>query len=393
MSETKIIKCKNMMYEQQLKYLPTKNVDNLINTIEKTLNYKKCAVIIHDKDVDEKGNLIEPHVHAMISLENNCSIRSVAKKLGDKPQQITAWRGDSNNGYAYLIHATADAQSKYQYDPKDVRASKGFNYVEEMKKITAEIKEKQKQRQNSNDIDTLLDALYMGAITKKELEEKLTGSQYGKSRRQIEDVWAKHLQRKAEEWRKEMINQNKYVKVIWISGFAGVGKTSLAKDYAKKSGQEYFVSGSSRDIFQNYAGEHIMIIDEFRPHTIEYHDLLKITDPYGIENEVMAPSRYADKAIACELIIITSPYSPFDFYKESFRGQDPNKIVDSFEQLNRRISLYINMDNDYICGMKFDKVNKEYDIIKGTVKNNTYSSKKRPAPAINEIQLYDEMIG
>lgn len=390
MSEEKTIKAKNIMYEQQLKYLPTKDMDTFVSVIEKKLNFKKYAVIIHDKDVDAKGNLVEPHVHAMISLKNNCSLNSIAKKLGDKPQQLTAWRGDSTNGYAYLIHATTEAQSKYQYDPKDVRASKGFDYVAEMKRISAEIKEKHKVK--ATNIDGLLDSLYVGAITKKDLEERLTGSQYGKLKRQIEDVWNKYLQKSAEKWRKEMISQNKYVKVIWIDGIAGVGKTSLAKKYAKESGQEYFVSGSSKDIFQDYAGQHVAILDELRPNIMPYHDLLRITDPYGIEDGANAPSRYHDKAIACEVFIITSPYSPFDFYKECFRGQDPHTIVDSFEQLNRRIMLNISMDKDYIYAMEFDPASKLYDVIKGTKKKNPYSSKKRPAPSVNAVALYDEML-
>lgn len=60
------------------------------------------------------------------------------------------------------------------------------------------------------------------------------------------------------------------VQVIWLTGPAGTGKTSLAKEYAKKKGQPYFIAGSSRDIFQGYAGEHTLILDELRPKTITY---------------------------------------------------------------------------------------------------------------------------
>ena len=377
------------MYEQQIEHLPTKDVDNLVKTIEEKLDCKRYAVILHDKDTDDKGNLVKEHIQSMLSFENARSINRIAKLLGDKPQQITMWEGNANNGYAYLIHATTDAQSKYQYDPHSVRAN--FDYVAEMEKISAEIKAKQKNKVTN--IDGLLDSLYVGAITKKDLEERLTGSQYGKLKRQIEDVWNKYLQNSAEKWRKEMVSQNKYVKVIWINGIAGVGKTSLAKKYAKEVGQEYFVSGSSKDIFQDYAGQHVAILDELRPNIMPYHDLLRITDPYGIEDGANAPSRYRDKAIACEVFIITSPYSPFDFYKECFKGQDPHTLVDSFEQLNRRIMLNISMDKDYIYAMEFDPTSKLYDVIKGTKKKNPYSSKKRPSPSVNAVELYDEMLG
>lgn len=390
MSENKTIKCHNMMYEQQLRHLPTKDIDNFVATVEKKLNYKKYAVIIHDKDIDKNGNLVEPHIQAMLSFDNARSINHVAKLLGDKPQQITAWRGDSNNGYAYLIHATTDAQNKHQYDPKEVRASKGFDYVKEMEKISAEIIAKRNTKRTN--IDSLLDSLYVGAITKKDLEDRLTGSQYGKVKRQIEDVWSKYLQKRADEWRQEMISQNKHVKVIWIDGNSGTGKTSLAKDIAKKFEQEYFLSGSSKDYFQNYAGEHIVILDEFRSNTIPYADLLKLLDPFGIEKAVNAPSRYYDKAIACEVFIITSPYTPYEFYEECFKGQNLKKCIDSFEQLNRRISLNIRMDENHIYAMKFNLLNNEYEAIKGTKKKNPYSSKKRPAPSVNGVALYDNIL-
>ena len=378
-----------MMYEQQIVHLPTKDVDNLVKTIEEKLGCKKYAVIVHDKDMDDKGNLVKEHIQSMLSFENARSINRIAKLLGDKPQQITMWEGNADNGYAYLIHATTNAQSKYQYDPHSVRAN--FDYVAEMERISAEIKAKQKAK--GTNIDLLLDSLYLGAISKKELEERLTGSQYAKAKKHIDDVWAKYLQKKAEEWRKTMKEQKKNVQVIWIDGTAGVGKTSLAKECARKHGDEYFISGSSKDVFQNYAGQHIAIIDEFRPHTIPYHDLLRITDPFGMEDEVNAPSRFRDKAIACEVIIITSPYSAFDFYKESFRGQDPKQIIDSFEQLNRRIALNIHMDKDSIYAMEFDPASKLYNVIKGTKKKNPYSSKKRPTPSVNAVALYDEMLG
>ena len=46
---------KNMMYEQQVKYLPAQTIDNLVDMIENKLKPKKYAVILHDKDTDDNG--------------------------------------------------------------------------------------------------------------------------------------------------------------------------------------------------------------------------------------------------------------------------------------------------------------------------------------------------
>ena len=111
-----------------------------------------------------------------------------------------------------------------------------------------------------------------------------------------------------------MRDEGRRVQTIWIFGPAGTGNSSLAKQYAQSKGEPFFVSGSTRDVFQGYAGQHTIILDELRPSSIPYADLLRVTDPYAIEHEVMAPARCADKAIAADLIIVTTPYNPMEFY-------------------------------------------------------------------------------
>lgn len=357
------VRAKNMMYTQQLKHLPTESIENLIKQVEK-ISPKKYALIVHDEDINESGEHVEDHVHMMISFDNARSIRSISKALKDKPQSIEMWKGKAENGYSYLIHATKDSINKHQYSPLEVKAN--FNYQQEIKRITEEV-EKSRQLTNST---LLLDALYRGEITKAELEKMLSGSQYGRMKRQIEDVWSKQLQFRAIEWRNEMIRSGKEIEVVWISGKAGTGKTSLAKQYAEKLKRPYFITGSSKDIFQNYSGEHTMIIDEFRTDMIKYPDLLRILDPFG--SQVMAPSRYHDKSLACDLIIITSPYNPVAFYRELFKTT-PIHSVDSLEQLLRRITLTIEMDDLSIKAVEYDMESGVYKAVKNATKKNNYS--------------------
>ena len=379
-----------MMYEQQLNYLPAQSMDNLIDIIENKLKPKRFAVILHDKDIDEQGQPKEPHIHAMMSFDNAHSLNSVARQLGDKPQYIEAWKGNSNNGYAYLTHQTADAKDKYQYNPNDVIAS--FDYPALLKQISAEVAEK-----NSKSVKMMLDLLYSGSISKEELEQQLTGSQYGRYKNQIENVYAKRLKNEAARFRKEMIEQGKAVQVIWIYGESGTGKTSLAKEYAMKANQSYYISGSSRDVFQNYNGEHTLILDELRPKDIEYHDLLRILDPFGQEKS--APSRYHDKELACDLIIITTPFNPLKFYYEIFG--DPRYLsswarqaqkTDSFGQLLRRITLIIEMSDARIDAMEYNAKFSMFDPIPNAGKLNPYSSYRRTQTnTIDKVQLFNSV--
>lgn len=107
-----------MMYAQQLRHLPQgiKTVEDLASLIESRLNPTRYAVIIHDQEKDGQGQLKEPDIHAMMSFSKARYCSSIAKKLGDKPQYVQAWSGEANNGYAYLVHATAKARKEGKPD-------------------------------------------------------------------------------------------------------------------------------------------------------------------------------------------------------------------------------------------------------------------------------------
>ncbi len=376
-------RAKNMMYTQQIDKLPAKTIEHLTELLEK-LAPKKYALILHDSDVNEKGEPAEDHVHVMMSFENARSVNSIAKELGDEPQYLQMWKGKDENGYAYLIHATEKSISKHQYPPENVKAN--FNYLEEIRRITEEVK-KSIQTANSS---ILLNSLYKGEITKEELERKLNGNQYGRMKRQIEDVWCKHLQFEAAKWREEMKKSGKRIKVIWISGESGTGKTSLAREYAEKTNQPYFITGSSRDLFQNYSGEHTMIIDELRADMMKYADLLRILDPFG--SQVMAPSRYNDKPLACDLILITSPYDPEEIYCQLFSNSSEDS-VDGLEQLLRRITLTIEMDASHIRAVEYDREKKTYCAVDNAEKENSYSKQNREkaCPASDPKDLFESL--
>lgn len=386
METKKAPKCRHMMYVQKIDYLPVKDFDVLKDIIEQQVRPERYAMILHDKDVDAQGRPIVPDVHVMMSFSNARHVSSIAKILQDKPQYIQAWGQTEENGYAYLVHRTKQAQiaGKYQYDPSEVVAN--FDYPAYL--ITVQAKAAQKTHQKDLTAKNLLDALYIGAVTKEEVESRLTGSQLGYYKRQIDTIWAQYLQNQAKEWRKEMINQGKQVTVVWIFGQAGTGKTSLARHYAAQSGQAYYMSGSSRDIFQSYAGEHTIILDELRPRNLEYQDLLRMLDPFGLVEGTMAPSRYSDKALAADTIIITSPFSPLEFYWAQF--PDTCTQIDSFAQLARRISLTIQMHQTSIDLMDYDEHTGAYRPVNS--RPNPYSQQSRSMPKDGAEKLFSQIV-
>ncbi|MFC4389257.1 Rep family protein [Gracilibacillus marinus] len=363
-----MVKAKNMMYVQSLEHLPFKDLTECLVHIEKELNPIKYAAILHNKDINEGGSLKIPHIHVMLQFENARSIANVAKLLKDSPQYIQQWKGDSTNGYSYLIHATIDAQEQHQYDVNEVKSN--FDYKDLIEKAKKGVKFTLTGKDELI-IKGLLDKLYIGKISKEEVEKQLSGSQYAKAKTRIDSVYQKHMEVVAVEWREYMRENNLSIEVIWIYGDSGVGKTRLAKDYASQYGEDYFITGSSRDPFQHYQGQKIIILDELRPSTFQYSDLLKTLDPFN--DDVMGASRYFDKPLTANIFIITSPYKPRDFYLKIIEENKKfDSRTDSFKQLARRINLILYLDKDSIQTAFYDSKLDNFFLEKSSKEPNPY---------------------
>ena len=376
------IKCSNMMYTQQTAQLP-RPPDEIFDRLLKA-GVDKVAMITHDKDV----NTAE-HIHIMMSSQNARHITSIANIIGDKPQYVEHWKGSANNGFSYLIHQTDNSKHKFQYDESEVTAN--FDFPALMRRTRAKVK-----KQNEDDkIKNLLDSFKAGYVTKEEVEDTLTGSEYGSLKSRIENIYVYRMQEEAKQWRKEALEQGKTIKLIWIFGKAGTGKSRLAKAYAKKLKCSYYITKTSRDLFQSYKGEHTIIIDDIRSGNLQYEDLLSLTDPFGIENGVYAPCRYHDKPVMADTFIVTSPLSPYIFYKRTVCASDER--VDGFDQIERRINLILYMDMDSIIPATYTKCTDDirYETFNlvlddANKKDNPYSS-ANAVPIIDSQQLFNDM--
>ncbi|MCT6890217.1 MAG: Rep family protein, partial [Lactobacillus sp.] len=209
------------------------------------------AYINHNKDVDNRGQPIRAHYHVILKYENPLTIDSVASLFQDNPQYVQVWRGRINNAYSYLIHETEDADSegKYHYPDSDVIAS--FDFPARMEKIRKKIKlspkyEKEQIRRYSEQ-----------QITREQLTEEL--GVYGvASHQQLIDRIDSELANQAhEQWLRDFKGHK--MTTLWLYGESGVGKTRLAEHIFRN--EDYVTLGSSRDHFQEYQGEHFIIIN------------------------------------------------------------------------------------------------------------------------------------
>ena len=215
-------------------------------------------------------------------------------------------------------------------------------------------------------------------------------SQYAKARQKIETVYLKRLETQAELWRQEMIDKNEIVTIIWLFGKAGTGKTRLARQYAEQYDLNYFITGSIRDPFQQYNLEHVIILDELRPHQFDYSDLLKMFDPYNVK--AMASSRYFDKPLLANIYIITSPYSPYDFFLELTKNRKISHI-DSWGQLMRRLSLVVEVKKEHLQFYKYEPIDQMFYIDHGNKLPNPFKNQTDTEETIQDksYQLFLEL--
>lgn len=105
-------------YFSGVSYLPVGFVNSIL--VDKKKSIRAYAFILHDKDVDEEGNLKIPHIHFVFRTYSSWSVDQVSKWFknyfdeNDKPiNTLVEVANDVNSCYEYLTHdGYAD---KYQY--------------------------------------------------------------------------------------------------------------------------------------------------------------------------------------------------------------------------------------------------------------------------------------
>lgn len=366
-------KCRNYMYEQQIAYLPNNmSPDELYDYVEKVLSPKRMALVIHDKDTkDDNVTPAEAHIHLMMQFENARSLNQVAKDIGDKPERLEIWKGNVENGFSYLIHATNNSRHKHQYSCDEVRAN--FDYKDFINQVSNKVS-KIEGITSANKINAILDLIGSGNMTVSTAKELLTGSDYAKAADKIKKAHELYLDRSAEKLHQEMIENDEMVGVHWFYGESETGKSYLAELLAREAGA-YYKTTTSTDPFQFYEAESIIILDELRPDVIPYSELLAMLNPFS-RGKVAMSSRYFNKSLACKTIYITTPYDPIKFYRKY-----KFDYADRGEQLFRRLSSVVHFDMDWIYKMEY--INYQYYYTEK--KPNSYSKKNQKPYVLENI--------
>ena len=271
-------------------------------TIMKYQTIKQWAYIIHDKD-DTR-----PHYHIYINFGgSSVDTKTVAEWFQIGENFISKVKGRKSDMYKYLTHANDSQKFKHQYDYSEVVAN--FDIKEEV--IKADIIgnfEKYSYAEQIKYVSTLPPDSRASVVTK------------------LDKLWKLRC--------KELtLNPDRDMKVFFVCGKSGTGKTYYAKKLLDNLNFDYCISSSSNDIFQDYLGQKAMILDDMRDTIFAFYDLLKILDN---NTKSSCYSRFANKPIDCKVIIITSSI-PVRFWYRDLRCSDKESLL----QFYRRICSYV----------------------------------------------------
>ena len=320
------------------------SVEKFVETMkEKSSCVKEWAVIVHDKDTYNKeesvrfgkeiGALKPAHAHGVMRFEDNQPqhIEDVASWLNIPENFVQKFTKNFTAAVAYLIHA--NAPDKYQYSIDEVIAN--FDVSEMIDRL----------RQNPK-IEEVIKKIADGEIREFNLTDFVDEVTIVKNYRLIENAF--HVRTK----KLLATQQERNTEVIFISGGSGVGKTTLAKTIAQQKGLPYYVSSGSNDLLDGYQGQQCLIVDDVRPDAMGISDFLKLLDN---NTATSVKSRYRNKYVNCDLIILTSVLSIDDFYENT-----PNHEKEPVTQLKRRCQTYIQMDSLSIRVSVWNKLLMQY---------------------------------
>ena len=301
--------------------------------------FVEVAFIVHDKDISYGTKLVEPHIHGYIDFPKLMDLSKVALALGVEKERVETpkSRGGRHltriNALAYLIHAKD--KDKYQYPASDVETFHTLDYeafINQNKEDFEKYAATKKREKSDESLDLVLSKVYKGELTYFDImkDDNLYYLMANNRQKFLEglDIFGE----RESVLRLEALQNGEYdLTVLYIQGKPGIGKSTLARDIALEvqgalenaglRGGSY--SASSKNPFDNYSGEEILILDDLREDSLAPADWLKLFDPI---NSARMSARYRNKLVVPRLVIMSAYMSPKQFFGQ-IQEEDINQYL------------------------------------------------------------------
>ena len=255
------------------------------------------AYILHENDKNEKGEVEQAHYHICMRKTNSTNFKFPTLKHAFPVGKIERGR-TWEYMLQYLLHK--NSPEKTQHTIEEIVTNIDGGTLDLYLKSTPSVKSKNALEYQLdkliNDIndDKLLQYQFNEALANNTLYRRL----YAKYERKINDAF--NAQKIALY---EKNKKNRKLKVIYIDGDGGCGKTALGIALCESKGWSYFISSDENDAMEGYASQYCLILDDLRDTAFSYSSFLRLINTYT-GNTVK--SRYRNKAFTGEVIIIPS---------------------------------------------------------------------------------------
>lgn len=300
--------------------------------------FVEVALVVHDKDMSYGTKLVEPHIHAYIDFPKRIDLSRLSMTLGLERERLETPKSKGGRAYtrinalAYLIHAKD--KDKYQYPVSDVETFGTLDYerfIEQNRTDFDNYAATRKREKSDERLDLVYDQIVRGELTEDDILDD-DGLRY---------LWS-HNQQKFDEAFKAYgkISSRLTLKaiergdfkptVLYIHGQSGVGKTYLANELITRIGLKAKAEGynwnrydaGTKNIFDEYFGEEIILLDDPRYDSLLPSDWLKLLDPL---NKSHLSARYKNKLVIGRIIVITNYMSLSEFF-----GQIPKEDLNQY---------------------------------------------------------------
>ena len=273
-----------------------------------------CYLIAHHRAYQSEAYSNEEHYHYFVSCHASWSLETLAKSLHLETYQIQRIKTKWLTAILYGRHI--GQENKPLIDLSDIETN-----IQDYEGVCERALKKGKA-ENSKLARALPECIVDYAenkISYAQLREQLSFVEFNRFKRDIDNARIYRVKKGIE----------RDMRVIYINGFAGSGKTTLAKFIGQSLGYDIFISGSGSDPFDGYDNEECIILDDLRADVFTKAELFKLLDN---NTNSSVKSRYFNKVITrCRLLIITSIKTPQGLYTWDAAEGEP------FAQFARRL--------------------------------------------------------
>ena len=342
------------------------------------------AYILHENDVNEKGEVEQAHYHLCIRKRNKTNFKFETLKHAfpvGKIEQGRTWE----YMLQYLLHKNAPEKTPHSVDEIVTNIDGGT--LDLYLKSTPSVKKKNSWE---NRFDKLKDDILDFKLLQYEFNEQLaTNREY----RELKSRYANKIEQAFDAQKIALYERDKHsrsLEVIFLEGAGGKGKSGFTVSFCEYMKWSYYIASDENDPMQDYASQKCLILDDLRDDCFSYSSFMRLLSTY---TGTSVKSRYKNKAFTGDTIIISS-YCPLsEYYKEDEKNGKKKKYVadtsyygdDPLVQLHRRIKTLIRAYEDvfYIYDHKKDGSN----VLKATIVNPAYLIK--PEKETSRISVDD----